>query len=67
MEMFAEHIRQRGSLRPGHLGAPICAGTVQDYTAAIRIYRSREARQKIVPAGAGALLPLAFKRMRNED
>eukprot|EP00965_Chrysotila_dentata_P106202 3507283-Pleurochrysis_carterae.AAC.1 len=65
--MFAEHMRQRGSRRPGHLGEPIRAGTVQDYAAAIRIFRSREARQEVVPAGAAMLLPMALKRMREED
>eukprot|EP00965_Chrysotila_dentata_P157442 5201079-Pleurochrysis_carterae.AAC.1 len=67
MEMFVERMRQCGSVQPGHEGEPIRASTIQEYASAIRIYRSREARQEVVPELAATWMPLALKHMRMED
>eukprot|EP00965_Chrysotila_dentata_P026171 867826-Pleurochrysis_carterae.AAC.1 len=44
VELFAEFVRQRGSVMPGREGEMLRPDTIHDYVSAIRIFRSREAR-----------------------
>eukprot|EP00965_Chrysotila_dentata_P130503 4314471-Pleurochrysis_carterae.AAC.1 len=67
MLMFVEYMRKRGSRQVKNAGRPLKAATIGAYESAIRTFRSREAGQVVVPAGAAALLPLSMKHMRGED
>eukprot|EP00965_Chrysotila_dentata_P058832 1952064-Pleurochrysis_carterae.AAC.1 len=67
MGLFVEYMRQRGSRVRSRQGETLKSDTIRTYADAIRIYRSREAGQEVVPWGAAALMPLALKRMRLED
>eukprot|EP00965_Chrysotila_dentata_P177455 5861211-Pleurochrysis_carterae.AAC.1 len=66
MELFAEYVRQSGSVMPGREGEMLRPDTISDYVSAIRIFRAWEARMEVVPKSAGMLLPLGMKHMRKE-
>ena len=66
LEPFAEFVRSsapRGKTR----GDSVSADAISGYVSAVKLYRSREARYPVAPAGLLETLRLAVTAMRKED
>lgn len=67
LRLFAEFIRQNGSVRPGHAGERVSADTISAYVSAIRAYRSRETGYPITVPQMSLRLAKQTQHMRQED
>lgn len=65
--LFAEFIRQHGSVRSGFSGMAVSSTAIADYISAIRAFRSREAGYNLLMEGGNLRLPRQIQHMRRED
>lgn len=65
--LFAEFIRQHGSVRAGFEGMAVSSTAIEDYISAIRAFRSREAGYNLLVEGGNLRLPKQLQHMRKED
>lgn len=67
LRLFAEFIRQNGSVRTGHVGERVSAGAISAYVSAIRAHRSRETGYPITVPHMSLRLAKQAQHMRMED
>lgn len=67
LRLFAEFIRQNGSVRPGHSGERVSASAISAYVSAIRAHRSRETGYPITVPHMSLRLAKQAQHMRQED
>lgn len=65
--LFAEFIRQHGSVRSGSSGMAVSASTIADYVSALRAFLSRETGYNLRMEGGNLRLPKQIQHMRRED
>lgn len=65
--LFAEFVRQHGSVRPGSAGMAVSASTIADYISALRAFLSRETGYNLRIEGGTLRLPKQIQHMRKED
>lgn len=65
--LFAEFVRQHGSVRSGAAGMAVSASTIADYISALRAFLSREAGYNLRLEGGNLRLPKQIQHMRRED
>lgn len=65
--LFAEFVRQHGSVRSGSSGMAVSASTITDYVSAIRAFLSRETGYNLRLEGGNLRLPKQIQHMRKED
>lgn len=65
--LFAEFVRQHGSVRSGFAGMAVSASTISDYVSALRAFLSRETGYNLRIDGGNLRLPKQIQHMRKED
>lgn len=65
--LFAEFVRQHGSVRSGSGGMAVSASTISDYVSALRAFLSREAGYNLRLEGGNLRFPKQMQHMRKED
>lgn len=66
-QLFAEFIRQHGSVRAGHTGEVVSAASISAYVSAVRAYRSRDVGYNLLIKEGNQRLPNLLRHMRRED
>lgn len=67
LQLFAEFIRQHGSVRAGHTGETVSAASISAYISAVRAYRSRDVGYNLLIREGNQRLPNLLRHMRRED
>lgn len=65
--LFAEFVRQHGSVRSGFAGMAVSSSTISDYISALRAFLSRETGYNLLLDGGNLRLPKQLHHMRKED